>query len=109
MRRLLVILFLFSFQLSLIAQAYTPTKENGQAREWFQNAKYGLFVHWGPFSIPGSGEWVMNSRNITVANYTRLKDFFNPVDFNPQEWVSTAKRAGMKYITFVTRQQQLHG
>jgi alpha-L-fucosidase len=103
MKRLLVVLFLFSFQVSLIAQSYTPTKENGEAREWFQNAKYGLFVHWGPFSIPGSGEWVMNNRNITVANYTRLKDFFNPVDFNPQEWVSTAKRAGMKYITFITR------
>ncbi len=103
MKRLLVIYFLFFFQSSLIAQSYTPTKENLAARDWFQNAKYGLFVHWGPFSIPGSGEWVMNNRNITVANYTRLKDFFNPIDFNPQEWVSTAKGAGMKYITFITR------
>ncbi len=87
----------------LNAQSYTPTKENLEAREWFQNAKFGLFVHWGPFSIPGSGEWVMNNRNITVANYTRLKDFFNPIDFNPEEWVSTAKQAGMKYVTLITR------
>ncbi len=82
---------------------YTPGKENLQSREWFSNAKFGLFIHWGPFSIPGDGEWVMNSRNISVASYTRLKDFFNPIDFDAAQWVSTAKNAGMKYITLITR------
>ncbi|MGI8950706.1 MAG: alpha-L-fucosidase [Chitinophagaceae bacterium] len=82
---------------------YMPTPANLKAREWFSNAKFGLFVHWGPFSIPGSGEWVMNDRNITVKNYTRLMDFFNPIDFDAQKWVSTAKDAGMKYITLITR------
>lgn len=94
---------LLLFSSLLFGQPYVPSKENEAAREWFRNAKFGLFIHWGPFSIPGSGEWVMNNRNITVANYTRLKDFFNPIDFNPQEWVSTAKQAGMKYITLITR------
>lgn len=91
------------FSAIVLAQPYTPTKENLDAREWFRNAKFGLFIHWGPFSIPGAGEWVMQERNITVPNYTRLKDFFNPIDFNAQEWVSTAKAAGMKYITLITR------
>ena len=81
----------------------TPTSETLQSREWFSNAKFGLFIHWGPFSIPGSGEWVMNDRNITVANYTRLMNFFNPIDFDAVEWVSMAKNAGMKYITLITR------
>lgn len=103
MTRLFLLLLLFSVQSTLFAQAYTPTNQNLEARAWFQQAKYGLFIHWGPFSIPGAGEWVMNNRNITVANYTRLKDFFNPLDFNPQEWVGTAKKAGMKYITLITR------
>jgi alpha-L-fucosidase len=103
MKRLFIVCFFSIFHVSLIAQSYTPSKENLDAREWFQNEKFGLFVHWGPFSIPGAGEWVMNNRNITVTNYTRLKDFFNPVDFDPEKWVSTAKQAGMKYITFITR------
>jgi len=85
------------------SQPYTPTPENLKAREWFSDARFGLFIHWGPFSIPGSGEWVMQVRNISVKNYTRLKDFFNPIQFDAAAWVSMAKNAGMKYITLITR------
>jgi len=82
------IIFLLSIVISLqlAAQPYTPSPANLQAREWFSNAKFGLFIHWGPFSIPGQGEWVMNNLNITVKNYTRLMDFFNPIDFDAQQW-----------------------
>lgn len=96
----LITLFLYG---SLMSQTYTPTQENLKAREWFSNAKFGLFIHWGPFSIPGEGEWVMNNRNISVTNYTRLEDFFNPIDFDAHYWVSMAKNAGMNYITLITR------
>lgn len=85
------------------AQSYTPTPQNEQARTWFKDAKFGLFIHWGPFSIPGDGEWVMNNRNITVKNYTRLEKFFNPIDFDAHAWVSLVKAAGMRYITLITR------
>ncbi len=85
------------------SQTYTPTASNLAARKQFAADKFGLFIHWGPFSIPGSGEWVMNERNITVKNYTRLMHFFNPTEFNAQQWVSMAKGAGMKYITLITR------
>src|SRR5438128_9892179 len=87
----------------IFAQAYTPTNENIAARARFQNDKFGMFIHWGPFSIPGQGEWVMNVKNITVNNYTRLEKFFNPIEFNAAEWVGFAKSAGMKYITLITR------
>ena len=83
--------------------SYSPTAENLKAREWFTNAKFGMFIHWGPFSLLGDGEWVMNNKNITVKNYSRLMNFFNPVDFNAADWVSMAKNAGMKYITLITR------
>lgn len=96
-------LFCLSIFNSTIAQTYTPTKENLTARTNFQNDKFGMFIHWGPFSIPGDGEWVMNVKNITVENYTRLQNFFNPIEFNAEEWVSIAKNAGMKYITLITR------
>jgi alpha-L-fucosidase len=85
------------------AVAYVPSPQNEAARQWFRDAKFGLFIHWGPFSIPGDGEWVMNNRNITVKNYTRLEKFFNPIDFDAHTWVSLAKAAGMKYITLITR------
>lgn len=93
----------FALVLAAPAQNYQPAPENLRAREWFSDARFGLFIHWGPFSIPGSGEWVMNERGITVKNYTRLMHFFNPVDFDAARWVSMAKQAGMKYITLITR------
>jgi alpha-L-fucosidase len=103
MKKIILFTFIFfSLFIELNAQ-YVPTKENMEAREWFSNAKFGLFIHWGPFSIPGDGEWVMQQRNITVKNYTRLMDFFNPIKFDAAQWVSMAKNAGMKYITLITR------
>jgi alpha-L-fucosidase len=98
----LLCLYLF-LTATLYAQTFTPSAENLEARKWFSSNKYGLFIHWGPFSIPGSGEWVMNDRNITVKNYTRLEKFFNPIDFNAANWVSMAKNGGMKYVTLITR------
>jgi alpha-L-fucosidase len=103
MKKITVVLSCLLFALQVFAQNYTPSPDNLKAREWFGNAKFGLFIHWGPFSIPGSGEWVMQVRNISVKNYTNLKDFFNPIEFNAAEWVSMAKNAGMKYITLITR------
>lgn len=102
MKRLLTFLFLTLFMQQANAQ-YVPSKANLEARKAFEAMRFGLFIHWGPFSIPGSGEWVMNNRNIKVKDYTRLKDFFNPTAFNAAEYVGMAKSAGMKYITLITR------
>jgi alpha-L-fucosidase len=82
---------------------YQPSPENLAARRWFDSARFGMFIHWGAFSVPGDGEWVMNNRNITVDEYSRLQTIFNPVRFDAKQWVSAAKRAGMQYITLITR------
>ncbi len=103
MKFLLIVLFNLVMVGNNHAQTYSPTPENIATRNDFQNSKFGLFIHWGPFSILGDGEWVMNNENITIKNYTRLKDFFNPIDFDAPQWVSMAKNAGMKYITLITR------
>lgn len=87
----------------LPAQTYTPTPENLEARQLFQDMKFGMFIHWGASSVLGAGEWVMNNRNIQVSEYNRLLGIFNPQQFDAQKWVATAKGAGMKYITFITR------
>ena len=85
------------------AQTYSPTPQNIEARKAFQDAKFGLFIHWGVFSILGDGEWVMNNENIPVKDYRKLINFFNPQEFDAHQWVSMAKDAGMKYITLITR------
>ena len=73
---------------------YTPTAENIEARKWFEDAKFGLFIHWGVYSVLGDGEWVMNNQNISVDSYEKLPAFFNPVDYKPSEWVTMAKKPG---------------
>jgi alpha-L-fucosidase len=94
---------LLSIANSSIAQTYTPSAINLAAREEFQNDKFGMFIHWGASSVLGHGEWVMNQRNIQVKEYQRLINIFNPQNFDAAKWVATAKAAGMKYITFITR------
>lgn len=82
---------------------YTPTKENLEARKWFQDARFGLFIHWGVYSVLGKGEWVMNNDKMSIPEYEKLPPQFNPVKFNAAEWVSLAKAAGMKYITITSK------
>ncbi|PID92498.1 MAG: alpha-L-fucosidase [Bacteroidetes bacterium] len=108
-----VLCFVFALaglSLQLEAQeGYVPTKENLENREWFQDAKYGLFIHWGLYSQLGGGgdrgiaEWIMNNKNIPIVQYEKLPGFFNPQDFDPAAWVSMVKKAGMKYITITTK------
>jgi alpha-L-fucosidase len=82
---------------------YQPTPENLEARRWFQDAKFGLFVHWGVYSVLGDGEWVMNNRKMPVSEYEKLPAQFNPTEFDPAEWVALVKAAGMKYITITSK------
>ncbi len=103
MKRVLSFLAVLFLCTALIGQTYIAPSENLKARQQFRDDKFGLFIHWGPFSIPGDGEWVMNNKNIKVKNYKRLMDFFNPIEFNAEHWVNMAKNAGMKYITLITR------
>jgi len=89
---------------SSIAQSqYQPTPDNLEARRWFQDAKFGLFVHWGVYSVLGDGEWVMNNRKMPISDYEKLPERFNPTEFDPAEWVALAKAAGMKYITITSK------
>lgn len=101
--KLSILLFTCLASIPLFAQTYTPTKENLESREAFQDMKLGMFIHWGASSVLGDGEWVMNKRNIRVQEYGRLINIFNPQNFDAKKWVATAKAGGMKYITFVTR------
>ena len=89
---------------SATAQAeYHPTPENLQARRDYQDMKFGMFIHWGVYSVLGDGEWVFHERHLKVDEYNRLPAFFDPEKFDAKTWVSLATAAGMKYITITSR------
>ena len=103
MKKLLYVSVLLLLVFKTNAQTYSPAPENLKARNWFQDAKFGLFVHWGVYSIIGDGEWVMNQHKIDKKTYQKLPAFFNPTEFDAKEWVSMVKAAGMKYITITSK------
>ena len=73
----------FADSSSEASSTYTPTAANLAAREWFQDAKFGLWIHWGIYSLLGKGEWVMHVKKIGVTEYENLASRFNPTDFDP--------------------------
>lgn len=95
-------LFLFVLA-SCLSLCSLSSQTSNPAHRWFEEARFGLFVHFGPYSVLADGEWVMHNRPYTVDNYLKLQRLFNPVLFDAAEWVSLAKEAGMKYIVFTSR------
>lgn len=82
---------------------YQPSESNLQARARFQDNKFGIFIHWGLYSMLGDGEWVMHNKNINYEEYTHLAAGFYPSKFNAEEWVKAIKDAGARYITITSR------
>jgi alpha-L-fucosidase len=101
--RFLVFAAVVSAPRAAAQEKYTPAPANLEARQWFQDAKFGMFIHWGVYSVLGNGEWVMETRPISGGEYAKLPGFFNPIKFDPAAWVALAKAAGMKYITITTK------
>ncbi|GAA5522144.1 alpha-L-fucosidase [Aliifodinibius salicampi] len=81
--------------------------------EWWREAKFGLFIHWGPYAVPagvhdgqeieGIGEWIMDRAEIPVSEYEEYARQFNPEQYDAEEWVKIAKDAGMKYIIITSK------
>ncbi|MDP4274786.1 MAG: alpha-L-fucosidase [Bacteroidota bacterium] len=96
----------------LLAQTETPQQKSARMK-WWNEARFGMFIHWGIYSVPGGiwngkeipgiGEWIMNRAKIPVADYAKFAEQFNPVKFNADKWVSLAKAAGVKYIVITTK------
>ena len=80
------------------------TREAKDARmAWWTDAKFGMFIHWGLYSIPADGEWHMRTKKASFADYSRYAEQFNPVKFNADEWMALAHDAGMKYAVLTTK------
>lgn len=93
----------------------TPAQRDARMN-WFRDARFGMFIHWGLFSqaagewngktTPGIGEWIMHDMQIHPTDYARLVPQFDPVKFDAHEWVRIAKSAGMKYIVITTKHHE---
>jgi len=77
--------------------------KNEEKLKWFKEARFGMFIHWGLYSVLGRGEWVMYQENIPAKEYEKYAWKFNPKRFNADEWVALAKEAGIKYMVLTTR------
>jgi alpha-L-fucosidase len=94
------------------AAAQDPSSPNADKRtEWFRNDKFGMFIHWGIYSVPAGewkdgkdhAEWIMLTGNIPLAEYEKFATGFNPVKFDAKEWVQLAQDAGMKYLVITSK------
>jgi len=84
--------------------------------QWFRDAKFGIFIHWGLYSeignnwqgksYYGSGEWMMNRGKIPAAQYARVAERFNPTNFNAEEWASFARDAGARYLVVTAKHHE---
>lgn len=88
-------------------------KQHDARMAWWREARFGMFIHWGVYSVPAGtyqgkqvpdlGEWIMCNGKIPMAEYQAFAKEFNPVKYNPDEWVRLAKEAGMKYIVITAK------
>ena len=115
--KLACVLLLFTLAAAAPARAQTDKVETKAGRDarmaWWREAKFGMFIHWGVYSVPagfyhdrpvaGIGEWIMNRGKIPMAEYQLFAKEFNPVKFNAEEWVKIAKEAGQKYIVITSK------
>ncbi len=87
------------------------SKQNDPKMQWWKDAKFGMFIHWGIYSVPSGkwgdktnyGEWIMHTAKIPRAEYAALAKQFNPTGFNADEWVKLAKDASQKYIVITSK------
>ena len=95
----------------IVSQAAESAAEHDQRMAWFRDARFGLFIHWGVYSVPAGewngktnyGEWFLEETKMPVSQYEKFAGQFNPVKFDAQEWVRLAKAAGMKYIVITSK------
>jgi alpha-L-fucosidase len=88
----------------------TPSKEYTakhqkviERTEWWREARYGMFIHFGAYAVPARGEWVKSNERLTTEQYQKYIDEFDPEDFDAKTWAKTAKAAGMKYAVLTAK------
>ena len=82
---------------------FAVPSEKVERMQWWSEARFGMFIHWGLYALPARHEWVMSNEQISKKDYKKYVEFFNPDLYDPSEWASLAKKAGMKYVVFTAK------
>lgn len=82
------------------------TRETPGNTEWFTHDRFGMFIHWGLFSLPARIEWVQTYEQIAPEEYVKFANYFDPDLYNPEEWAKQAAAAGMKYVVLTTKHHE---
>lgn len=110
MKKILVLITLCLVSLGSYAQEkkiWNETKEEKESRlAWWTNDRFGMFIHWGTYSLAGRHEWVKKRERIDDETYQKYFDNFNPDLYNPREWAKLAKAAGMKYAVITSKHHE---
>lgn len=77
--------------------------DKAEQMQWWTEARFGMFIHWGLYALPARHEWVMSKEQISKKDYEKYVAYFNPDLYNPKEWARLAKNAGMKYVVFTAK------
>jgi alpha-L-fucosidase len=104
--RFVVAVFILFCSGTGIRAQWAPLVHDAKAEnriEWWRQARFGMFIHWGVYSILGRGEWVQWNEQIPVSTYAQLAGQFSPRHFDPNEWAALAKEGGMKYVVLTAR------
>ena len=88
---------------SFAQKDYTPSEGNLKARQEFADSKFGIFLHWGLYSIFAQGEWYLSKGKLSHAEYKKAADAFYPHRFDAKAWVKAIKDSGAKYVCFTSR------
>lgn len=103
LRVVFLLLLLLTAHNNIVKAQYQPSPENLKARQEFSDYKFGIFLHWGIYSMFGQGEWYLNDAGINCHEYAKAASGFYPSRFDAAQWVSLFKEAGAKYVCFTTR------
>ncbi|MGE5532548.1 MAG: alpha-L-fucosidase, partial [Bacteroidota bacterium] len=89
-----------------MAKLNAEEQDRERRLEWFRNARFGMFIHWGLYAQLGRHEWVMNRERIPVREYEKLAATFKPKANAPRKWAKLAKEAGMRYMVMTTKHHE---
>jgi alpha-L-fucosidase len=109
------ILLLASLATCTFGQSQTPDATREEQIQWFDEARFGMFIHWGVYAVPagewqgkpigGIGEWIMKNGQIPVADYKAFTPRFTAAKYDPVAWAKLAKEASMKYVVITSKHQ----
>jgi len=84
-------------------QTAETAAQHAARMQWWRDARFGMFIHWGIYAVPADGEWYMTNHRVPIAQYEKYAARFNPVKFDAEQWARIAHDAGMKYLVITSK------